>query len=256
MRSLLIRGASRDATDNQGRKPIDLAETLTTTNLKNQLVADLKPPKDITCFMMKTPLKLVHKSYKTPALMWALFAIVEVLLILVLFPLWYRRDFLISLQITLFIAAIGFHLVCICRDPGALKSPKGIPFMSMMKIFDPVLLCPDCEVVRTDRSRHCSICNVCIERFDHHCPWVNNCVGINNHAYFMLFLLSTLGLLVVTFVGVILNYNCYDYIDYPRIDNNFFVDKLLPDSFYSQFFVRLSTWVCLIVSGLFCTLVM
>ena len=206
--------------------------------------------------MMKTPLKLVHKSFKTPITMWVLFAIVEMFLFLILFPLWYRMDFMIMLQITLYFAALTFHLICICRDSGRLRSPKGIPFMSMMKIFDPVLLCPDCEVVRTDRSRHCSICNVCIERFDHHCPWVNNCVGINNHLYFMLFLLSTLSLLLTTFFGVILNYNCHENIDVFRSRENFlFVDLLLPESFYSKFFVMLATWVCLIITGLFMSLV-
>ena len=256
VRSLLIRGASREATDNQGRKPIDLAEMLTNTNLKNQLIADLKPPKDITCFMMKTPLKLVHKSYRTPLLMWILFFVVEEFLTLILFPLWYRMDFLIILQMTVYIVAIVTHLVCLFKDPGTLKSPKGIPFMSMMKIFDPVLLCPDCEVVRTDRSRHCSICNVCIERFDHHCPWVNNCVGINNHAYFMLFLISTLCALFTTFTGVVLNYDCYDNVDLPRSRENFlFVTLWLPEVFYSKLFVILANWMCLTISGLFMILV-
>jgi hypothetical protein len=35
-----------------------------------------------------------------------------------------------------------------------------------------------------------------VERFDHHCPWINNCVGINNHHYFMGFLLSVIVLLI------------------------------------------------------------
>ena len=51
-------------------------------------------------------------------------------------------------------------------------------------------MCPDCEVLRTPRSRHCAICNKCVERFDHHCPWINNCVGIHNHNAFLVFLWS------------------------------------------------------------------
>lgn len=72
-------------------------------------------------------------------------------------------------------------------------------------MFDPVLLCPDCEVIRTKRSRHCSICNRCVERFDHHCPWVNNCVGSGNHAYFLAFLLSVFVTLIIVMVSISLN---------------------------------------------------
>lgn len=43
------------------------------------------------CLMLKTPLKLVTKSYKTPAVMWFLMLIVYKILLLYLFPLYYDR---------------------------------------------------------------------------------------------------------------------------------------------------------------------
>jgi len=74
-----------------------------------------------------------------------------------------------------------------------------------MQLIDHVQLCPDCEIVRTPRSRHCGTCNQCVERFDHHCPWINNCIGINNHKYFMIFVSVLILNIITTFCLTLFN---------------------------------------------------
>ena len=68
-----------------------MAEFVTTPSLRENLAQDLAEPRDMQCLMLKTPLKLVTKSFKTPIVMWFLMGLVYVDLILYLFPLYYDR---------------------------------------------------------------------------------------------------------------------------------------------------------------------
>ncbi|XP_012280272.1 palmitoyltransferase ZDHHC15 isoform X4 [Orussus abietinus] len=51
-----------------------------------------------------------------------------------------------------------------------------------------IRFCEKCQIIKPDRAHHCSVCGTCVLKMDHHCPWVNNCVGFHNYKFFMLFL--------------------------------------------------------------------
>lgn len=60
---------------------------------------------------------------------------------------------------------------------------------------NPEGVCLECVRERPRRSYHCEVCRTCIEHYDHHCTWINNCVGKQNIGRFLLFLLLLLAAL-------------------------------------------------------------
>lgn len=69
----------------------------------------------------------------------------------------------------------------------ALYPPDG-------QLFEEGAECSSCGVMKPGRSKHCRSCRRCVARFDHHCVWTNNCIGLCNTRWFLAFLLSTAAL--------------------------------------------------------------
>jgi hypothetical protein len=96
--------------------------------------------------------------------------------------------------------ALVLYLVLIFQDPGSVDRSSNLNFEQILakacqmvppntnqsQILDQI--CFVCRVIKPARSKHCYRCGRCINRFDHHCPWLNSCVGLKNHALFVAYL--------------------------------------------------------------------
>ena len=126
------------------------------------------------------------------------------LLVLVLFLLYYyygikkyfphkviSYNLVYVLYTILFLALYSFYL-CSISDPGIIKK-KNISFLKQKYPYDFLFNsekpeCKKCNFPKINRSKHCRVCNKCIEKFDHHCIWINNCVGAKNFKSFLYFI--------------------------------------------------------------------
>ncbi|KAI4971767.1 hypothetical protein ZWY2020_002681 [Hordeum vulgare] len=63
-----------------------------------------------------------------------------------------------------------------------------------------ISFCPICDCEVKLRSKHCKTCDRCVDGFDHHCRWLNNCIGRRNYAAFILLMLFVL-LMVACYRG-------------------------------------------------------
>jgi hypothetical protein len=191
VRVLLLRGADRDAKDNEGRKPVDVIPDSMPPHMDRELRTFLGKQSYCECLMFRSPMVPLKRNHRTQALFLTLFAIVFVLNFLIINPpmQYYGRLIqYLSVGTTAFVLLTFFYASC--KSAGVVKRDKNKDFLTLLRDVNPADLCPECQVIRTARSRHCPICNVCVDRFDHHCPWINNCVGIHNHNGFMVFLFA------------------------------------------------------------------
>ncbi|KAG8137907.1 hypothetical protein E2320_003840 [Naja naja] len=104
-------------------------------------------------------------------------------------------------------------------DPGIIKATeeqkkKTIVELAETGSLDLSIFCSTCLIRKPVRSKHCGVCNRCIAKFDHHCPWVGNCVGAGNHRYFMGYLFFLLFMICWMIYGCISYWGIHCHTSY------------------------------------------
>ncbi|CAJ0958096.1 unnamed protein product, partial [Mesorhabditis belari] len=127
------------------------------------------------------------------------------------------------LQIAFFIsvASVFYTLARISLgDPGRIKPNANKMDFLVEQIEKDALtyFCFSCYVNRPNHSKHCSVCDSCVRGFDHHCPWLAQCVTLSNMRLFLGFVTSVLvcsiiyGLACLLFIVAELRDSSFDLV--------------------------------------------
>ena len=215
VQKLLQKGASNKIKNRENNTPKDIA-------LKNNLLNIyelLKESEGSQFCNIKAPIQQKQKSKKNIIIVFIFQIIGAFILLCFMFPFININTnnsiiydiFLCGYILFTFIFMI-LYIILILINPGRPKKIFNINHIKQIMRLKEVKInlfkyCPKCLVRRTKNSRHCVICEECCEGFDHHCYWVNNCIGKNNYKCFIVFLF--LSLLDILFIMIICVYSFF-----------------------------------------------
>lgn len=166
---------------------------------------------------------------------------------------WTTIIFTICITLYYLVVAVGpgspLEFEALCRfdykDGDAIEPPALLVNRSVMvKQNGGYRFCNKCKAWKPDRCHHCSSCNRCILRMDHHCPWFAECVGFKNHKFFIQFI--TYGMILSGTTAVATTWANY----------GLFISDTIPLEKFSIhilliFFLSVMFFLCLLVFDLF-----
>jgi palmitoyltransferase len=165
--------------------------------------------------------------------------------------MWSNISFFVS-----FVLCAGFFYLAIVTDPGFVPKPEteeetkgAIEELTDQGRLNGTNFCIFCMIRKPLRSKHCKLCNHCVARFDHHCPWVWNCVGFNNHRSFLLFVIFLITG-IISFNSLVIGYFGENAPPYEEPEDPTFTMCNVSETFcrataYDTFLLAVAFWATL-----------
>lgn len=108
------------------------------------------------------------------------------------------------LFVGLFVATATFGIWTMASDPIDPRVVESAPRGGCHEYEEDVLKCQYCDSLVELDSKHCWECNKCVVGFDHHCPWLNTCIGSRNYSIFFLTVVASFSLISVILTGTLM----------------------------------------------------
>lgn len=186
IKKLRHNGANRDIKDKYDRTPVDYA-----LNTSNSLIYSIVRPKTFIERLCCIP-EIKKNQYNLTDVLsflflnFCLFALVLIDLLPVI-----NNEVYLGLFIALFSIILVLYLVTSCCNTKTKEKKETRPLLTLIEQGDDVgSFCPFCMINKDKTTKHCVICNKCIEGFDHHCFFFINCIGKRNLVLFYVFIIT------------------------------------------------------------------
>lgn len=92
--------------------------------------------------------------------------------------------------------------------------------------IDNTRICDVCKTYKPPRCHHCSRCNKCCLKFDHHCSFIDVCIGFHNYKYYVQFCITNFIMLVYYLILVNIEFTIIEELETSVIVNVVITDVL------------------------------